>query len=70
MISIGGIEFEYAKRDGRESEYRISSLFKPWAAYSAILVNLAAPLLQGDLAAALSIDTMNLYDLLGKYAWE
>jgi len=27
-ISIGGIEFEQAERDGRESEYRISSFFK------------------------------------------
>ena len=28
MISIGGIEFEQAERDGRESEYRISSFFQ------------------------------------------
>jgi len=33
-------------------------------------VKLAPPLLQGDLATALSIYTMNLYDLLEKYAWE
>ena len=69
-ISIGGIEFEQAERDGRESEYRISSFFKAWAAYSGILVKLAPSILQGDLATALSIYTMNLYDLLEKYAWE
>jgi len=69
-ISIGGIEFEQAERDGRESEYRISSFFKAWAAYSGILVKLAPSYLQGDLATALSIYTMNLYDLLEKYAWE
>ena len=67
-ISIGGIEFEQAERDGRESEYRISSFFKAWAAYSGILVKLAPSILQGDLTTALSIYTMNLYDLLEKYA--
>ena len=69
-ISIGGIEFEQAERDGRESEYRINSFFKAWAAYSGILVKLAPSILQGDLATALSIYTMNMYDLLEKYAWE
>jgi len=64
MIIIGGIEFEQAERDGRESEYRISSFFKAWAAYSGIQVKLAPSHLQGDLATALSIYTMNLYDLL------
>ena len=69
-ITIRGIEFEQAERDGRESEYRLSSFFNASAAYSGILVKLAPPLLQGDLATALSIYTMNLYDLLEKYAWE
>ena len=54
-ISIGGIEFEEAERDGRESEYRINSFFQAWAAYSGILVKLAPSRLQGDLATALSI---------------
>jgi len=27
-ISIGGVEFEQAERDGKESEYRMSSFFK------------------------------------------
>ena len=69
-ISIGGVEFEQAERDGRESEYRMSSFFKAWAAYCGIIVKLAPHMLQGDLATALSIYTMNLYDLLEKYAWE
>ena len=69
-ISIRGIEFEQAERDVRGSEYRISSFFKALEAYSGIVVKLAPPLLQGDLATALSIYTMNLYDLLEKYAWE
>ena len=34
------------------------------------MVKLAPLLLQGDLATALSIYTMNLYNLLEKYAWE
>jgi len=69
-ISVGGIEFEQAERDGRESEYQISSFFKAWAAYSGILVQLAPSHLQGSLATALSLYTMNVYDLLEKYAWE
>ena len=69
-ISIGGVEFEQAERDGRESEYRMSSFFKAWAAYCGIIVKLAPHALQGDLATALSIYTMNLYDLLEKYTWE
>ena len=69
-ISIGGIEFEQAERDGRESEYRINSFFKAWSPYSRILVKLAPSILQGDLVTALSIYTMNLYDLLEKYALE
>ena len=69
-INIGGIEFEQAERDGKESEYRMSAFFKAWAAYCGILVKLAPLALQGDLATALSIYTMNLYDLLEKYAWE
>ncbi|KAG0640608.1 hypothetical protein HOY80DRAFT_1041362 [Tuber brumale] len=66
-INIGGIEFVQAERDGKESEYRMSIFFKAWAAYSGILVKLAPHSLKGDLATALSIYTMNLYDLLEKY---
>ena len=69
-ISIGGVEFEQAERDGRESEYRMSGFFKAWAAYSGILVKLSPLALQGDLATALFIYTMSLYDLLEKYTWE
>ena len=58
-INIGGIEFEPAERDGKESEYRISTFFKAWAAYCGILVKLAPLALQGDLATAVSIYTMN-----------
>ena len=32
VISIGGLEFEKAERDGQESEYRMTSFFKAWAA--------------------------------------
>ena len=48
----------------------MGSFFKPWAAYCGILVKLAPYSLQGDLATALSIYTINIYDLLKKYAWE
>jgi len=70
--SIGGVDFEQTERDGKESEYRMTSFFKAWAAYCGIMVKLAPHALQGDLAtaSALSIYTMNLYDLLEKYAWE
>ena len=69
-ISIGGVEFEQAEREGKESEYRMSSFFKAWTAYCGILVQLAPHLLQADLATSLSIYKMNLYDLLEKYTWE
>ena len=69
-ITSGGIEFEQAERGGKESEYRMRAFFKAWAAYCGILVKLAALALEGDLATALSIYTMNLYDLLEKYAWQ
>ena len=46
------------------------SFFKALGAYCGILVKLAPYSLQGDLATALSIYTMNIYDLLEKYAWE
>jgi len=69
-ISIGGVEFEQAERDGKECEYRMSAFFKAWAAYTGILVQLAPHGLQGELATALSIYTMNLYDLLEKYTWD
>jgi len=67
-ISIGDIVFEQMERDGNESKYRMSIFFKTWAAYCGILVKLAPPALQADLATGLSIYTMNLYDLLEKYA--
>jgi len=59
-VSIWGIEFEQAECDGKESEYRMSSCFKGWAAYCRILVKLSAQPLQGDLATGLSIYTMNV----------
>ena len=70
VISIGGVEFEQAERDGKEGEYRMTSFFKAWAAYLGILVELAPYGLQGELATALSIYTMNLYELLEKYNWD
>ena len=69
-INIGGVEFEQAERDGQEGEYRMTAFFKAWAAYGGILVKLAPHALQGELATALAIYTMNLYDLLEKYTWE
>jgi len=48
----------------------MSSYFKAWAPYGGTLVKLAPYPLQGDLETSLSIYTMNLYDLLEKYAWE
>ena len=69
-ITIGAIHFEQAERDGEESEYRRNSFFKAWGAYSGILVKLAPYGLQGALATALLISTMNLDDLLEKYTWD
>ena len=69
-VSIGGVEFEQEEREGKECEYRMSNFFKACAAYSGILVKLAPYPLQGELATALSIYTMNLYDLLEQYTWE
>jgi len=66
-ISIGSLDVEQAERDGKKCEYRLSNFFKDWAAYSCILVKLAPYPLQGELATALSIYTMNLYDLIEKY---
>jgi len=43
--------------------------FKAWAAHSGILVKLVPQALQGELATALFIYIMNLYDLLEKYTW-
>ena len=48
----------------------MSGFFKAWAAYSGILVKLAPQALQGELATALFIYTMNLYDFLEKYTWD
>ena len=48
----------------------MTSFFKAWAVYTGILIKLALHMLQGELATALSIYTMNLYDLLEKYSWE
>ncbi|KAG0638324.1 hypothetical protein HOY80DRAFT_1048153 [Tuber brumale] len=69
-INIGGVEFEQAEREEKESEYRMSIFFKAWAVYSGILIKLAPHGLQGDLATALCIYTMNLYELLEKYTWD
>jgi len=69
-VSIWGHEFAQAEHDGKESEYRMSSFFKAWEAYHRILVKLSPQTLQGDLATGLSIYTMNVYELLEKYAWE
>ena len=63
-ISIGGVEFEQAERDRKETEYPMSSFFKAWAADSSILVKLALYGLQEKLATALFIYTINRYDLL------
>ena len=46
----------------------MTSFFKAWAAYSGILLKLASYGLQGELATAHSIYTMNLYELLEKYS--
>ena len=48
----------------------MTSFFKAWAAYSRILVKLAPYGLQGKLATAFSIYTMNLYELLEKSSWD
>ena len=69
-ISMGGVEFEQAEREGKESQYRMSAFFKAWVAYSGSWVKLAPHPLQGPLPTALFIRTMNLYDLLEKYTWE
>lgn len=69
-ICIGGIEFEPEEEDGKESDYRMSGFFNAWAAYCGILIKLTPHALQGDHAMALSIYTMNIYQLLEKYAWE
>ena len=69
-INIGGVEFEQPERDGKESEYRMSSFFKAWAAYCGILIKLGPQALQGELATSLCIYTINLYDLLEKYTSE
>ena len=68
VISIGGVEFEQVEGDGKEREYQMTSFFKAWAAYSRIPVKLGPYGLQGELATALSIYTMNLYELLEKYS--
>ena len=69
-ISIGGVEFEQSERHDKESEYKMSGFFKAWAAYSGILVKLAPKVLQGELATALFIYPINLYDLLERYTWD
>lgn len=68
--SYQGVQFEQAEKDGKESEYRMSGFFKAWAASSGIFVKLAPYAIQGELATALFIYTMNLYDLLEKYTWD
>jgi len=69
-INIGGVEFEQAERDRKQSEYRMRNSFKAWAAYSGILIKLASYSLQAELATALFISRMNLYELWEKYTWE
>jgi len=69
-INIGGMEFEQNERDGKESDDRMSTFFKACTAYCGILIKLAPYGLQGELATALCIYTMNLYDLLEKYTWD
>jgi len=69
-INIGGVVFEQLERDGKESQYRMSSFFKAWADYCGILINLGPYGMQGELATTLCIYPMNLYDLLEKYTWE
>jgi len=66
-INIGGVEFKQPESDGKEGEYRMSSFFKAWAAYCGILIKLGPYGMQGELATALCIYTMNLYDFLEKY---
>jgi len=70
VINIGGVEFEQTEWDRKEREYRMSSFFKAWAAYSGILLKLAPYSLQAELATALFIYTMNLYQVLEKYTWD
>jgi len=70
IINIGGVEFEQTERDGKENDYRMISFFKEWAVYIGILVMLAPFALQGELATAMAIYTMNFYDLLEKYTSE
>jgi len=70
IINIGGVEFEQTERDGKENDYRMMSFFKAWAVYTGIMVMLAPFALQGELATAMAIYMMNLYDLLEKYTWE
>ena len=69
-FNIREIEFEQTERDGKESDYQMSSFFNAWAAYSGILVKLAPEPLQGELATSLFIYTLSLYDLLEKYTWD
>jgi len=68
--NIGGVEFEQSEREGKESQYRMTIFFKAWAVYSGILIKLAPNGPQGELATALCIYTMNLYELLEKYTWD
>jgi len=65
-INIGGVEFEQAERDGKENDYSMMSFLKAWAVYTGMLVMLTPNARQGELVTAISIYTMNLYDLLEK----
>jgi len=69
-INIGEDEFKQPESDGKQSESHMSSFFKAWAPYCRILIILEPRALQGELATALCIYTMNLYDQLEKYTWE
>jgi len=66
IINIGGVEFEQTEGDGKENDYRMMRVFKVWAVNTGIMVMLAPFALQGELATAMAINTMNLYDLLEK----
>jgi len=69
-ICIAIVEFEQDEYDGKNAKYCMSSFFKAWTAYCGILVKLAPSGLQGDLATALFVYTITLYNLLERYTWE
>lgn len=56
-IHIGAMDFEQAEREGKESEYRMTSFFKGWAVYIGIQIKPTPHGLQGELATGLCIYT-------------